>query len=52
MKILRSNLDFVVLITLLVLMVLFSPHQKLDCTHYHDHTFYGVTVNCNDGGVK
>ena len=52
MKILRSNLDFVILITLLVLMVLFSPHQKLDCTNYHDHTFHGVAVNCDKGGAK
>lgn len=36
----------------IVLVVVFAPTPGIDCSHYHEKTFRGITVNCNRQAVR
>ena len=46
--------DLFLILLFLVLWVLFvpAPEHGIDCSHYHEKTFHGVVVNCDQAVLK
>ncbi len=49
---LKSDFALLILAVVIGLTIILAPAPGIDCSHYHEHSFHGVTVNCDRQVVR
>lgn len=48
----KSDIALLMLAIFIGLYIVFVPTPGLDCSHYTEKAFHGITVNCDRGTVR